>query len=133
MRSLLRLCLCVAACGLAACLAQAPGQSPSQAPKNLQVLPKDSSRAEVVATMRTIAASLGVKCSFCHVQGDFAKDDKDTKKTARRMLRMVDAINTQNFDGRHEVSCYTCHRGAIHPVSQVPPPSSGASGARDDR
>lgn len=90
-------------------------------PKNLQVLPKDIPVPELIGKMRTIAASLGVRCSFCHVDGDFSSDQKDTKQIARKMLKMVDAINTNNFDGRAEVSCYTCHRGSTHPVSQVPP------------
>src|SRR5262249_47102880 len=73
-------------------------------PKNLQVLPKDLTREEVVGRMRLIAASLGVRCEFCHVRttgpdgrqiDDDASDDKDTKKTAREMMKMVNAINDQ--------------------------------------
>lgn len=100
----------------------AVAQTPS-APKNLQVLPKDLTRAQVVEKMRGMAAGLGVKCDFCHVIPAFDKDDKDTKLIARRMLRMVDAINHDNFSDRPEVSCYTCHRGQQKPVSQ--PPAAG--------
>lgn len=112
-------------------MAQAPPQA-SPPPQNLQVLPKELSRAEVVAKMQAIAAALGVKCSFCHVAGDFAKDDKDTKGIARRMLRMVDTLNRDNFDGRAEVSCYTCHRGQTKPLREAPKdgPASGGSGGR---
>ncbi|MGH9480535.1 MAG: c-type cytochrome [Terriglobales bacterium] len=108
------------ACAAAAVLAQTPALPPPAKPKNLQVLPKDLSTAQVVEKMRIIAASLGVKCDFCHVAGGFNKDDKDTKQIARRMLRMVDAINKDNFSGRPEVSCYTCHRGQPRPASQLP-------------
>jgi len=104
--------------------AQAPQGAPPAA-KNLQVLPKDTPLPAVIARMRSIATSLGVQCNFCHVQGNFASDEKDTKGIARRMLRMVDAINNDNFDGRAEVSCYTCHRGAQKPVSHPPVPEGG--------
>jgi tetratricopeptide (TPR) repeat protein len=103
-------------------------------PKNLQVLPKDLSRAEVVSRMRLIASGLGVRCEYCHVsttgpdgreQNDFAADDKDTKKTARAMMKMVNDINDQyliagmgkTLTDRHRVSCVTCHHGLAKPRS----------------
>jgi hypothetical protein len=70
--------------------------------------------------MNFIRASLGVHCDFCHVVNDktgwdFASD-KQTKRTAREMIQMTERINEQNFNGSLEVSCHTCHRGAIRPV-----------------
>jgi len=111
-------------------LAQGFQQGPP--PKNLQVLPKDLTRGEVVARMRGIAAALGVRCEYCHVsttgpdgreQTDFAADDKETKKVARGMLRMVNDINDKYLIGdmgrtlpdRHRVSCETCHHGLAKP------------------
>ena len=47
----------------------------------------------------------------------FDKDDKGTKKTARKMMTMMFAINKDNFDGHREVTCNTCHRGNTDPVS----------------
>jgi hypothetical protein len=98
---------------------------------NLQVLPKDIARSELVGTMRQIATGLGVRCTHCHVgphnlQGmDFATDEKDTKKTARLMLRMVRAINGEflakvpDASRRREVGCITCHRAAEKPPRQL--------------
>jgi tetratricopeptide (TPR) repeat protein len=111
-------------------LAQGFQQGPP--PKNLQVLPKDLTRSEVVARMRGIAVALGVRCEYCHVstigpdsreQNDFAADDKETKKIARGMLRMVNDINDKYLIGdmgrtlpdRHRVSCETCHHGLAKP------------------
>ena len=51
-------------CAAATALAQAPAQ---EAPKNLKVLPKDWTRAQVVAVMQNINAALGVGCDYCHV------------------------------------------------------------------
>src|SRR5262245_41474555 len=69
------------------------GPPQQQPPKNLQVLPKDTPRPEVVARMRTFTAALGVQCVYCHVAAklpdgreqvqDYSLDDKDTKKAAR--------------------------------------------------
>jgi hypothetical protein len=61
--------------------------------------------------------SLGVECEFCHVQKDFSSDDKKEKATARQMIDMTHGINEQNFNGRTEIRCYTCHRGAQKPRS----------------
>jgi len=89
---------------------------------NLQYFPKTISRQELMGNMRGFSFSLGVRCQFCHAgkdgnkreQMDFASDEKDTKKTARAMLRMVDAINQEYIAkmGRAapiRVECVTCH------------------------
>ena len=104
--------------------AQQTGQPGQQAPanpaaprmtfKNVQVL-KDMAPDDLFASMNFITASLGVDCMFCHVR-PFDKDDKDEKKTARKMLQMTMAINQQNFEGHREVTCNTCHRGSPKPV-----------------
>lgn len=115
-----------AAARVGAVEAQGGGQG-AQAPlENLQVLPKDMSRADVTALMRTIASSLGVQCSHCHVgtPAERAKDDKPEKAIARKMLQMTMAINnellkdvgTAPTDGSRRVTCFTCHRGSL----QVP-------------
>jgi photosynthetic reaction center cytochrome c subunit len=88
--------------------------APRMAFKNVQVL-KDMSPDDLFASMNFITASLGVDCMFCHVR-PFDKDDKDEKKTARKMLQMTMAINQQNFEGHREVTCNTCHRGSAKPV-----------------
>src|SRR5260370_22899453 len=72
---------------------------------------------QLIPAMQFIAASLGVQCDFCHLENAFDKDDKETKQTARKMMRMMFAINKENFDGHKEVTCYTCHRGAHKPVA----------------
>jgi photosynthetic reaction center cytochrome c subunit len=91
-------------------------QTAEQKFKNIQVL-KGVPAEQVVPSMQFIAASLGVECDFCHVEHAMEKDDKKEKKTARSMISMMMAINKANFDGDREVTCYTCHRGAAHPVS----------------
>ena len=83
-----RLCKGLSAIGLICAAASALAQAPAQeAPKNLQVLPKDWTRPQVVAVMQNFNAALGVGCDHCHVvpQGappDFASDAKAEKKFA---------------------------------------------------
>ena len=67
---------------------------------NLQIFPKDISQRQLMGRMRNVTLSLGVRCSYCHVgegndltQYDFSSDDKEHKKIARTMMRMVGNIN----------------------------------------
>jgi photosynthetic reaction center cytochrome c subunit len=86
--------------------------------KNIQVL-KGMPADEVIPTMQSFLWSLDVGCEFCHVMGKFELDVKETKQTARRMVQMALAINKNTFDGRREVTCYTCHRGSTKPVGMA--------------
>ena len=66
--------------------------------------------------MQFIAASLGVECDFCHNREKMDSDEKKPKKIARGMMTMMFNIDKTNFEGRLEVTCYSCHRGAAMPV-----------------
>jgi tetratricopeptide (TPR) repeat protein len=122
------------------------GRGGGEPPKNLQVLPKDMPRNEVTALMRTFAMALGVRCEHCHTEApaaaaaaanapaggrggrgggpqlDYALDDKEAKKVAREMIRMVMDINGKYLPatGRTmtdltRVTCETCHHGLARP------------------
>ena len=104
---------------------------PAQIPEkfeNLQFFPKDVERRALIDRMRDFSGALGVRCEFCHVgEGgpelknmDFPSDDKETKRTARRMLVMVAAIEKDYIAnlGRArpvQVGCFTCHHGVARP------------------
>jgi photosynthetic reaction center cytochrome c subunit len=92
--------------------------------KNIQVL-KEIPADELLPSMRYVSASLGVGCDYCHEADHFDSDDKPTKQRARNMMKMMFAIDQDNFNGRREVTCYTCHRGVakaanIAPLSSAP-------------
>lgn len=90
--------------------------------KNVEVLKSVKTKTEMRRIMKEQAASLGVKCSFCHVPGKFDLDDKEKKKTARAMMKMVENLNSTVFkESEKKISCWTCHRGAEEPESVVPP------------
>ena len=90
-------------------------QTADQRFKNIQIF-KNLPAAQLDPTMAFISGSLGVRCSYCHVN-QFDKDDKPQKIAARRMIQMVLDINNGNFNGQSAVTCYTCHRGKPSPVS----------------
>ncbi len=104
-----------------------------QAFKNIQVL-KGMPESQVIGAMAYMEASLGAKdCEYCHVKtGEYTwewdKDDKQKKQTARKMVQMVLDINKTSFNGRPEVTCYTCHQGHEHPVAvpSLPLPAAEA-------
>jgi len=96
----------------------APGapKTAAQQFKNIQVM-KDIPAEDLIPAMQFISASLGVECTYCHVERAFEKDDKKEKKFARHMIEMTMNINKDNFEGKRWVTCYSCHRGAAKPVS----------------
>jgi photosynthetic reaction center cytochrome c subunit len=87
--------------------------------KNIQAL-KGTSVDDFMQTMGIMSAALGFDCQECHVGAgtDQVQWEVDTpkKRTARKMVEMVTAINRDNFSGRQVVSCWTCHRGRDRPV-----------------
>jgi photosynthetic reaction center cytochrome c subunit len=100
--------------------AAARHRTSEQAFKNIQVLqgiPVD----DFLGTMGVMSAALGFDCSECHVGAGTEKVDwaADTprKLMARRMVRMMTAINRDNFGGRQMVTCWSCHRGRDRPLT----------------
>lgn len=100
--------------------------------KNLKVLPKNTTKEQLSATMIGFTRALGVRCPFCHVgqEGqplttfDFVSDQKPEKQIARGMVKMVHSINKDlkkmKFppEGKRvEVACITCHRGRPRPLT----------------
>jgi tetratricopeptide (TPR) repeat protein len=101
--------------------------------ENLQILPKDIPRDQLIGAMRAFALGLGVRCQYCHVERtpgggadgldlDFKSDQKPTKEKARLMLRMVGTVNdsiltklASRSDPPVRVQCVTCHRGSALP------------------
>ncbi len=107
---------------------QPRAQQPPPAPKNLQILPKDISRQELLARMQAFSQALGVRCNYCHVdddpgrENDLASDEKAPKNTARAMMRLTMDLNAKLPEAVKKapaeatrVQCVTCHRGVAIP------------------
>ncbi len=97
---------------------------------NLQVLPKDIGKGELLDHMKGFTRALGVRCQHCHVGEEgkpldtfnFVSDEKPAKQTARVMLQMVQAINNEHLakvanrsTPPSKTSCITCHHGQQRP------------------
>jgi hypothetical protein len=120
----------------AAVMTQTPQNPIPEKFTNLQVLPKDIPRADLVAMMRGFSGQTGSRCSHCHLgeesqdlsEYDFASDARPLKAVARKMMLMVRAINGPLLEGvgappaagAAKVTCYTCHRGAKKPLTAPP-------------
>ena len=89
---------------ISAAVSQEKPAGPPAAPKppvipdtytNLQVLPKDIKKSDLVPVMKSFAITMDVRCSHCHAvtddlsAGDFASDEKPTKVAARKMLAAI--------------------------------------------
>jgi photosynthetic reaction center cytochrome c subunit len=86
------------------------GKTADQFYKKIEVL-KGIPADQIHPAMEYITTALGVGCGYCHVIGHFDQDDKREKHVARSMIQMTMALNNTVFDGKRELTCYTCHRG----------------------
>jgi hypothetical protein len=99
---------------------QAPRpQMSEQVFKNVQIL-KGIPVDEFMDTMGMFAAALSLNCVDCHTPESVGSwehfaDETALKRTARRMMLMVNSINKDNFGGVRVLTCYTCHRGDLRP------------------
>lgn len=99
----------------------------SQVFKNVKML-TDVPAGRLLAIMNIgYGKSLGVSCTHCHVAGEWDKEDKTQKQTARDMSKMAATINNEllknipNLKGPDAiVNCTTCHRGQVKPALNIP-------------
>jgi hypothetical protein len=67
--------------------------------------------------------ALGVACTHCHVEDDFAADTKRPKLAAREMVALTRTLaervaaleHLESAPDDRVVNCTTCHRGAVRP------------------
>ncbi len=98
-----------------------PGTPSGEKFLNVKVL-KDLSAVQMHDAMVFMEAALGTTCEGCHVRGAdgklaFDKDDKRSKQTTRKMIQLVDGVNSRDFNGEPQVTCMTCHQGRLSPAS----------------
>jgi hypothetical protein len=98
--------------------AQMKGQTAEQFYKKIEAF-KGIPAEQIHPAMEYITTALGVGCGYCHVIGHFDQEDKREKHVARSMIQMTMAMNNTVFDGKREVTCYTCHRGVAKAASTL--------------
>jgi photosynthetic reaction center cytochrome c subunit len=95
------------------------GQKSSEAYQNVKVL-GDVDAAEFLRLMGAITAWVAPDqgCTYCHNPENLAEDSLYTKIVARRMIQMVQYINSnwKSHVANTGVTCYTCHRGQPVPA-----------------
>ena len=94
------------------------GKTAEQVYKNIKAM-NGTPADQLIESMHLIRGALGVDCEFCHDDPDRSTDTKKPKEVARDMIRMMVAINKNNFSGAQEVTCYTCHRGNAIPATTL--------------
>lgn len=115
--------------GKAAAKAQAPAQAGAKITagdffKNVTTPTlKELTPDDFILAMGVLTDDLGLDCADCHPgagsdKADFVIDTPQ-KKTARKMIEMVGAINRTNFGGVQMVTCWTCHHGREVPATTI--------------
>jgi hypothetical protein len=67
---------------------------------NLQVLPRNIAKPQLIAVMKQFSITFNVRCSYCHAvsddltEGPFESDEKETKRKARELLKLVYEVNS---------------------------------------
>ncbi|MEE8349358.1 MAG: c-type cytochrome [Acidobacteriota bacterium] len=104
-------------------LSQRRGSAFDKPATNLKVLEVDDPQ-DLRPIMQNFDRSLGVDCGFCHNRQDFAEDTPH-KEAARKMLGMVQKINSEVFtwDGAPRATCNMCHNGNVYPKFNPPAPA----------
>jgi hypothetical protein len=110
--------------------AQSAAEKPAEEVYKNIVQLKGTPADQLLPAMQFISSSLGVQCDFCHVTGKMEADDKGPKRTAREMMVMQATVNKEAFRGQLQVTCFTCHRGALRPVNSPPVVDSDAAPAQ---
>jgi hypothetical protein len=110
---------------LSARIAGRENESAEKVFKNMQIpWLRTASAGQLLSIMNFgYSRALGVACTHCHVENDFASDEKRPKLAAREMAFMHRMINEQllkmqNLASQPEkrsINCATCHRGVIKP------------------
>ncbi len=88
--------------------------------KNVKVL-KDESVGNFTRLMASVTTWVAPAqgCAYCHDVNNMAADTVYTKVVARRMIQMVQHINSgwKSHVAEVGVTCYTCHRGQPVPTN----------------
>jgi hypothetical protein len=93
---------------------------------NIQTLRGTTARTLVNIMAADYSRALGVRCSHCHVEGDYTSDAKRAKRATREMAVMHRMINQElrkmeNLESSpaetRAIKCITCHQGRVNPMA----------------
>jgi hypothetical protein len=90
--------------------------------KNLQVLPENSTAAEVTEVMKLMTRALGSKCITCHqgAEREYHLDALPLKQIARTMMRLEEQRRASlNWSSPPGDLCLACHQGQLRAPALV--------------
>lgn len=99
------------------------GQKPQtikQKYKNIKVL-GDLPADRLGPIMHEYNDALGVRCTFCHVEREYAKEDNPMKQKAREMIQLTKDLNGKYKTLDKKATCAMCHHGHAEPETAPPP------------
>jgi hypothetical protein len=101
--------------------------------KNIQTFKGMPARQVLAIMEQAFVPNLGVECTHCHVEGDWASDAKPQKPVTREMwaLRAATQEQIRRITGNPKavVTCYTCHKGQPTPAfAPEQPPRAALAG-----
>jgi hypothetical protein len=86
--------------------------------RNIEILRGMPAGRVLEIMTNSFSPALAVRCSHCHLSGEWHLDDKEPKRIARDMWRMTGEINksVQTIAGPEaRVRCLTCHQRSTKP------------------
>jgi hypothetical protein len=91
--------------------------------KNIHILNTVPAGRFLLIMNRGYSHALGVTCTHCHAENDFASEEKRPKRAAREMAAMHRSINDQITKMQnlapspqpHFINCGSCHHGHLDP------------------
>jgi hypothetical protein len=123
---------CLAGFSVIGILAAKPPKADKPQYKNLRILSKNISDADMDFVMESFSVNLGANCLFCHpgkqtgteFSIDYVTDVLQNKRIARDMLKMTIKLNKKYFNTtltglmntRGKIWCKTCHQGSPVPL-----------------
>src|SRR4051812_45252700 len=94
----------------------ADARTAEQVYKNIKAL-QGTPANELNQSMHLMKGAVGLDCTYCHIEREWEKEVKPAKDVARKMIVMMNDINTRQFGGRQVVTCNTCHNGRPIPAA----------------
>ncbi len=108
-------------------IADRQGEPAEQVFPNVITLRGSTARQLLNIMTAGYSRALGVRCSYCHVEGDYTSDAKRPKRATREMAAMHRTINQElrkmeNLESTpaetRAINCITCHRGRVNPMER---------------
>ncbi|OHB76860.1 MAG: hypothetical protein A2Z34_04295 [Planctomycetes bacterium RBG_16_59_8] len=73
--------------------------------------------------MEKYCESLGVECTFCHIDGEEDKWTRNKRVADYMQKEFVDKLLVQQNGKKVKITCQYCHKGKAKTIDRTPPPA----------